>query len=294
MRHYIYIFYSLLICLCAACSQDEQTYTGPDHIQWSDTLTVLPVVDNDSVFDITISAMHTANYDRTVAVELLAQESNAIQGRHFDILNHTATIPAHQLTATIQVRGYSDNITVYDSLGFVLNLLVNEQMESPLYGTRTKVMLQRCKRFDINDFKGYAEVQSTWIYYYMSNISSRLVHVDIDTDTHNRIIIRDFYYKGYDVYLDLTDNDLLEPKLHFETQVFAPTVEAFGTIYGNGKIMMSEPSAYVSYYSSMERFIYLYTYQYVEDVGVVGTFVHVLKFISDEEAEKLIREGIDH
>jgi hypothetical protein len=30
---------------------------------------------------------------------------------------------------------------------------------------------------------------------------------------------------------------------------------------------------------------------YVEEVGVVGNFVNILEWISDEEAERIMREG---
>lgn len=270
------------------------TYDGPDFVMFSDSLQTLPVVDNDSVFDIYVSAMHTTGYDRTLAVELLAKESNAVRGYHFELLNQTVTIPAGQLVGSVKVRGYNTHLEVGDSLGFILQLLPGQQKTSELYGVRTRVMLQKAKRFDIQDFVGYAVVQSTWIYNYMPTITQRLIRVEADSKHTNSIILRDLYYKGYDVRLDLTSNSLVDPLLHFEEQVFAPTTEAFGTKYGNGKIMMSENAAYLSYYSSVERFILFYTDLFVYDVGTVGTFVHVLKFISDDEAERLIKEGVSH
>ncbi|MCF0198901.1 MAG: DUF4984 domain-containing protein, partial [Bacteroidaceae bacterium] len=231
--------------LLGSCAQDDNTYTGPDYLQWADTLTTLPVVDNDSVFSITVSAMRSTDYDRTVAVELLVDKSNAIQGYHFDVLNHTAVIPAGQLTTEIKVRGYSSHLTVTDPLCFVLQLVTDDRNLNPLYGGTTKVMLQKACRFDINNFVGWALVESTWIYNYMPQISERLIRVERDTTTRNRVILRNWYYDGYDVHIDLTDDNILTPDIHFEEQPFAPTTEAFGTIYGNGKIMMSEPAGYV-------------------------------------------------
>ncbi|MCF0196369.1 MAG: DUF4984 domain-containing protein [Bacteroidaceae bacterium] len=283
-----------------SCQQEDNLYHGPDYIQFADTLTTLPVMDNDSVFDVVISAMHTTSYDRTVAVELLAEKSNAVQGLHFDILNHTAVIAAGELTTNIKVRGYTDKLTVTDSLGFVLQLVVEDKVVNPLYGTQTTVMLQKACRYDINNFTGYALVESTWIYNYMPTISSRLIKVEKDPKIENRVVLKNLYYEGYDVTLDLTTHNILTPDIHFEDQAFAPTTEAFGTIYGNGKIMMREPSSYVSYYSSCERFFIFYTYLYVDDYpeegqeGVVGNFVHVLKFVTDDEAELLRNSGVDY
>ena len=283
----------LIVLMLFSCDKQEITYSGPDYVQWADSLTTLPVVDDEEVFDIRVSAMNTSDRDRNVAVELIADKSNAIQGHHFDLLTHTAVIPAGSRTASVRVRAYNSHLEANDSIGFILRLLIPESTVSPLYGTETRVMLQKAKRFDINDFTGYAVVQSTWMYYYMTP-QERLFVVEKDKDVENRIILRDLYYDNYDVRLDLTSDNILEPKLHFETQVFAPTTEAFGTIYGNGKIMMDELAAYVSYYSSLEKFICFYTNLYVTDVGTVGDFVHLIYFVSDEEAKKLLREGIDH
>ncbi|MBO7235120.1 MAG: DUF4984 domain-containing protein, partial [Alistipes sp.] len=69
------------------------------------------------------------------------------------------------------------------------------------------------------------------------------------------------------------------------------TGEAFGTIYGNGKLMMMEPTGYSSYYGTCERFMVLYTMMYVDGVGTVGTYVNIFEWISDEEAERIKREG---
>lgn len=278
----------------SACSEEHVTYDGPDFVMFADSVQTLPVVDNDSVFDIVVSAAHAVGYDRTMAVELLADRSNAIRGYHFDLLNQTLKIPAGQLTAKVQVRGYHDHLELSDSLGFVLRLLPGTNGTSSLYGTETRVMLEKAKRFDLQDFVGYAVVQSSWILNYMPAIGSRLIRVEADPEVKNRLILRDLYYKGYDVKVDLTDNDIRNPLLHFDTQVFAPTTEAFGTVYGNGKIMMDENLANVSYYSSLERYLWFYSDLYVENVGTVGTFVHLVAFISDDQAEQMIKEGVDH
>lgn len=297
MKHLKYLSYTLHVALClllGACSEERVTYDGPDFVMFSDSVHTLPIVDNDSVFDICVSAAHVTSYDRTLAVELLAQQSNAIRGYHFDLLNQTVTIPAGELTGSVKVRGYQSHLETDDSVGFFLRLLPGNLKTSSLYGTDTRIMLQKAKRFDLQDFVGYAVVQSSWILNYMPAISSRLIRVEADPEVKNRVILRNLYYKGYDVKLDLMVGDLSNPLVHFERQTFAPTTEAFGTIYGNGKIMMDENLANLSYYSSLERYIWFYTDLSVDNVGTVGTFVHLIAFISDDQAEQLIKEGIDH
>lgn len=293
LKRYIIILVPYLLALLASCEERVVKYDGPDFVMFCDSVLTLPVVDDDSVFQVKVCAMHATDYDRTLAVELKAGKSNAVRGYHFELLGQTITIPAGQMVGSVKVKGYHSRLEAGDSLGFILELLPGDMATSPLYGTQARILLEKAKRFDLQDFVGYAVVQSTWIYSYMT-IEERLIRIEADATRANRIVLRDFYYNGFDVKLDLTSKDISNPLIHFEEQVFAPTTEAFGTIYGDGKIWMSENSIYPSYYSSLEGFLFLYTDLEVKNVGRVGTFVHLIKMVSDEEAEHLIKEGIDH
>ena len=100
------------------------------------------------------------------------------------------------------------------------------------------------------------------------------------------------YYEGHDIRLTLNADNRLEPLVEMpEAQVAGSTGEAFGTIYGNGKLMMEQSEESASYYSPCEGFVLQYVTMYVEEVGTVGTFAHVLEWISDDEAERIMREG---
>jgi hypothetical protein len=48
---------------------------------------------------------------------------------------------------------------------------------------------------------------------------------------------------------------------------------------------------YPSYYSTCERFAVIYATIYVEEVGTVGNYVNILEWVSDDEAERILREG---
>jgi hypothetical protein len=101
------------------------------------------------------------------------------------------------------------------------------------------------------------------------------------------------FYEDYDIRVKLHSEDRLNPYATLcGAQVLGTTGEAFGTIYGNGKLMMgAAPEEYMSYYSTCENFLLLYTEMYVEEVGTVGYFGHILEWISDDEAERIMREG---
>ena len=266
----------------------------PDYIQFSDTLYVLPVVDDVEYHNVQVVATKACDYDRTVAVEIIDAESNAIEGRHYSLESNTITIKAGELVGNVRVRGYHENIDVYDSLGFKLNLIVPEELQWDMYGAETNVLLQKACRFDINAFVGYCVLTSTYIMNYME-VDKRLVKAELDPENENTIIMRDYFFDGYDVRITFKDNDILNPLIEMEDQVFGSTSEAFGTLYGDGLIRLYQPTAYTSYFSSCEKFIFQYMTLYVpgmeEGYNTVGTFVNAVEWITDDEAEKLKREG---
>ena len=55
--------------------------------------------------------------------------------------------------------------------------------------------------------------------------------------------------------------------------------------------MMMQPVDSGSYYSPCEGFLLQYVTMYVEEVGTVGTYANILEWISDDEAERIMREG---
>lgn len=287
---------ALAVAFASSCNEGEPLApTTPDYIQFSDTLYVLPVADDVEYHNVPIVATQACDYDRTVAVEIIDAASNAIEGKHYSLESNTITIKAGELVGNVRVRGYHNNIDVYDSLGFKLNLIVPEELQWDMYGTEANVLLQKACKFDINAFVGYGVLTSTYIINYMTNIDMRLVKSEIDPENENTIIIKDYFFDGYDARITFNPDDILNPLIEMEDQAFGPTSEAFGTLYGDGLIRMYQPTAYTSYFSSCEKFIFQYMTLYVpgmaEGQNTVGTFVNAVEWISDDEAEKLKREG---
>lgn len=273
-----------------ACNTERTTYNETNFILFSAEEHTLGVIDSEDWFEIPITATRTADYNRNVGVEVIASESSAIEGLHFIVESNTVTIPAGKLTTALRIKGMAENIPIDVQPKIILNLVINEEETWDVYGTRCEVTLQRCCPFDINNFAGYAKITSTWLMQYM-NTDSRLVETEVDAAT-NTLTIKSMFYEGYDIKISLDDSDPLAPRVIVpKEQVLGSTGEAFGTIYGNGKLMMSEPTGYTSYYGTCENFMVLYSMMYVDNVGTVGTFVNIFEWISKEEAERIMREG---
>ena len=289
LRH---IFYGgiVLLGLLAGCQAEKTTYEGPDYILFSADSHTLGILDSEEWFEIPISATRTANEERTIGVEVVASESSAIEGLHYILESNTLTIPKGELTTAVRIKGLAENIDINSMLSIKLRLVIDPELVWDAYGIESEVLLQKCCPFDINNFTGYAKITSTWTMQYM-NAEARLVRTERDPEDKSAIIVKDMFYDGYDIRLRLNSDDRLNPTVELAEQVLGTTGEAFGTFYGNGKLMMAEPTGYTSYYGTCENFLVLYSMMYVDGVGVVGTYVNIFEWISDLEAERIMREG---
>lgn len=294
----------LIGCIAAAaaiigltgCEQDNPVYDGGNYLMFSDTLYTCPVQETNEVFNVPVSATRAADYDRTFGVEVIDKKSNAVEGKHYRLLSNTVTIKAGEMAANVEVQGMYDNIAIGDSLGFALRLVMPKEDKWDLYGDETKVVFQKVCPFDIHNFSGWCKVTATYFSSYMSNVTMRLIETEVVEDEENTVLLKNLYYDGYDIKLKFTRDDLLQPEVEMDEQVIVNTGEAFGTIYGDGKLRVNQASNYLSYYSTCEKFVLQYIVLDVDNkdgssYGTVGTFAHLLEWISDAEAEKLKEQG---
>ena len=292
---------AIAFCL-TACKPEYTTYSGPNYILFSDTLYEMAVVDDESYYEVPVVATRSCEYDRNVAVEVIDAGSNAVEGKHYCIESNTVTIKAGELRANVRIKGYHNNIDVADSLGFKLQLIIPDDVQWSMYGNTANVLVRKACKFDINTFVGPCVVSSTYIMNYMNvdKILTRSV-VDPDDKDGKTIIIKDYFFKGYDVKIKFEADDVYNPLIRMDEQYFATTSEAFGTLYGDGYIKVYQPTAYTSYYSGCEKFIFQYMTLFVPGMtpgvktptseNTVGTFVNAVEWISEDETKKLKREG---
>lgn len=282
----------------SGCDQDKVVYSGPNYLMFSDTLYTYAVQETNEIFNVPVSATVPADYDRTFGVEVIDKESNAVEGKHYKILSNTVTIKAGEMSTDVKVQGLYKNIGITDSLGFALRLVIPDTEQWSLYKNEAKVVMQKICPFDIKNFKGYCKVTSSYLSsdYYPKKVDLRLVTSDIVEGKENTIVVHDLYFDGYDMEIKFNRKDVWEPLVEMEEQICGSTGEAFNTIHGDGKLRLNQPTAYTSFYSTNENFILQYVTMSVNNkdgsyYGTVGTFVNVLEWISEAEAEKLKEQG---
>ena len=215
---------------------------------------------------------------------------------HYRLASNTITIPAGENRADVLVHGYYDNIGATDSLGFTLSLVMPDQLEMPMYGRKTSVVLMKSCPFDINGFTGWCVLSSTFLQAYNPYGSyQRLIRTSLHPTKENTIICHNWMLNGYDVTLTFHPEDPMSPLVTMdEGQIMSDEGSFFGQTHGDDRILVRSSRLADSYFYPCGNYLYIWTEMYVknlgETVGTVGHFYNVMEWISDEEAERLQRE----
>lgn len=283
-----------------SCKEQYTTYSDAEYVMFADSLSTNMVEKSNSRFTVPIASTVARDYDRTFGVEVVDAGSNAVEGKHYRIISNTVTIPAGKTSANVEVEGIYDNIGATDSLGFRLRLVMNSALKWDLYkdSDMTKVVMYKSCPYDRNNFTGYAVLSSLLLRDYPGENSSyqKVVYTEAHPTEPDMIIIRDAFYNGYDVTLTFDGANPAEPRITMDSdQVLSDETSVFGQILGDNHILGDDSPIYTSYFNSCQRFAVLWLHVYVEDlgqmIGTVGHFYNILEWISDEEAERLKREG---
>ena len=292
-----------------SCMEQYPTYEGKEYLMFADTLSMNAVLADGEPFKVSVASTVARKYDRTYAVEIIDNGSNAIEGKHYRLKSNTFTIPAGELATDIEVYGLYDNIEPTDSLGFTLQLVMPDELKwESLYpkSNRTKVVMFKSCPFDINEWGGteqepkYCLFSSQWYIEFNPNGSyQRLVKCYKHKNLENTIVMKDMFYDGYDVTLTFNTENPSEPILEMASdQVIGEEFLILGIEWGDGKILVQRTplETGISTYNSCQKFATLYTRMYIKDfstlVGYIGDFYNILEWVSKEEAEEIMREGL--
>lgn len=291
-----YITIPFLAAFSFSCQERYVTYSDAEYVMFADTLATYPVQKDVEYFSIPVVSTVTRDYDRTFAVEIIDKGSNAIENLHYSLKSNTVTIKAGENRADVLVHGHYDNIGDTDSLGFQLQLVMNESLEMPMYGRQTKAVLMKSCPFDINNFTGYCVLTSMFLYQYsITGSYQRLIYTEKHPVEENTIICRDWINDGYDVTMKFNADDPLMPYVTMdEDQVASDEGSFFGIAHGDDKILVRNSSLYDSIFYPCGNYLYVWTEMYVMNLGVsvgtVGHFYNIMEWVSDEEADRLKKE----
>lgn len=282
----------------SSCHERYITYSDKEYVMFADTMATYPVQKDVEWFSIPVVSTVVRDYDRTFGVEIIDKGNNAIENIHYRLESNTVTIKAGENRADVKVHGYYDNIEPTDSLGFELELVMNSNLVMPGYGKSAKAVLMKSCPFDINNFTGYCVLTSMFLYdYSITGSYQRLVYTEKHPTQENMIICRNWLNDGYDVTMTFNAGDPMKPLVTMDRgQVASDEGSFFGTAHGDNKILVTNSAYYDSVFYPCGNYLYIWTEMYVENlgepVGTVGHFYNIMEWISDEEADRLKREGM--
>lgn len=286
----------MAVMLMTGCHERYVTYSDKEYIMFADTMATYPVQKDVEWFSIPVVSTVVRDYDRTFGVEIIDKGNNAIENVHYRLQSNTVTIKAGENRADVLVHGYYDNIEDTDSLGFQLSLVMKDELEMPLYGKDTKVVLMKSCPFDISGFTGYCVLTSMFLYQYsVTGSYQRLVYTEKHSVEENTIICRSWLNDGYDVTITFHPEDPMKPLVTMEPdQLASDEGSFFGTAHGDDRLLVKSSSVNESVFYPCGRYLYVWAEIYVENlgepVGTVGHFYNIMEWISDEEAERLKNE----
>lgn len=289
------LFFTLTLLCCAlfiGCNKDSVAPAKGFYSFASDRCT-FGVLDPEEWFEVPITASATHPESRNIGIEVVAAESSAIEGMHYTLESHTVKLAADKAHTAVRLKCNPDAYELGETLTLTLRLAANDKFLDEGSNEVCTVELIKCCPFDRNLFTGYCKVTSTFLMQYTTS-ESRLVRSVADEANPDGIIIKDMFYDGYDVALTLRSDNRLNPLVDMPATVIGSTGDAFGTIYGDGKLMMKivDDERYVSYYGTCERFVFNYGHIYVDGVGDVGAYLNIVEWLTDDEAERIMREGL--
>ena len=298
----IYFILSAFVAMAAmvACDEEYVTYNDAEYVMFAEEQSTNMVLADQEYFTVPVASTVACDYDRTFGVEVVDKGSNAIEGKHYRLLSNSVTIPAGELAADVKVAGLYENIEPTDSLGFVLKLVMPEQLKFNLYegSDQTKIVMYKSCPFDRNNFTGWCILTSMLLRDYPGDNQSyqRLIRTEAHPTEPNTVILRSAFYDGYDMTITFNPENPANPLVTMDKdQVVSDEASVFGQILGDNHILGTHSFYYPSYFNSCQHFVELWMQVYVENlgesVGTVGHFYNILEWISDEEAERLQREN---
>ena len=96
----------------SSCHEEYTTYKDAEYVMFADTLSTNVVEQGNEVFGVTIASTVACDYDRNFGVEVVDNGSNAVEGKHFELLTNTVTIPAGEKLdmATLMTTGVAQTM----------------------------------------------------------------------------------------------------------------------------------------------------------------------------------------
>ena len=263
------------------CESEHVSFSGPEYVMFSDSAVVMPVFAKDTLFSVYVASTVAQDYDRNFAVEVVDRKSNAIEGVHYQLVNHNVTVKAGERAGVVTLKGIYDNIGPGDNLSICLKLVEDQSLKWDMYKDEINVRLVKCYPFDIEAFTGNIRMYATFPF---SSTEVKEFLLTADKKNDKTLILREPFSRLYDIVLKFDDSDPMYPQVIVPSQV--------GFVDANyGKVNIRSVEVTPCFYRIPDRLIKLELEFYMPGIGSFGVHRIALEWISEEEAD-LDKNGI--
>ena len=183
MKLFKYMSLVALGLLLWSCQANEVgTYDGPSQIHFMESKGSMIINDTNPEFTIEVGVSKAVDIDRSFNVKVDIDNSSAIEGQSFELVNNKVTIPAGEVLGSIVVKGLFEGA---EPLGQVLklNLGADNSDEVAKYSNTFTLDLFKFCDFDRDAFVGTLHVTETdfWKNVYEYEVTS----VAVDNDPYS-------------------------------------------------------------------------------------------------------------
>ncbi|EDY94177.1 DUF4843 domain-containing protein [Phocaeicola plebeius] len=273
----------LMVAGFSSCNQEEKFYNGPQYALFSDSLYLMPVVENpDEVFTVPVGVTNVADYDRHYAVEVVNEKSTAVRGYHYDFVDGTEniTIKKGETTAEIKLKGDYNKFMREDTLKACFRLIAPKEEISSAYKDETVVEMLQCKSFVMDEFlKEGGNIEMIASFPFGENAASYLVKGEKIDDHSMQVYIFDDEER-LPIRLNFDDSDPLNPT------ITVPEQEAF---YESSfsRVYVRSVEQYPCYFNTYENFFVLWLEVFVPQAGSFGVYQYAFRCLTQEEADDM-------
>ena len=289
-------FFSLL----GACQQEELTFNDhKDFVGFEDTTALCLVTDNGQELVIPVGASKVYENDRLYSIEIISQNSNAIEGLHFDLLTPRFVIKAGETKGEVRIKGNYEEISTMDSLGVHLRLVTLDDSQINDYLPQShdiKVEFMKYCTADETNFDGYCIVTSMFLYEYDEKGHQRLTESEFDLETRT-VRIKNFYSDAdifrdnYDLEIRLNKDELIPTLDIEEDQIIYSVRTLLNQNFGDGWVRISSNPNVQPIYNACNNMMMFAHDTYVTGQGFINTYSVSVQWISDAEAEYIKLNG---
>lgn len=267
----------------AGCSEESHRYSGPEFVLFAAEEVICPVrAESDYNYEIIVGATRRFTYDRTFGIQAVFEKSNAVEGRHYELLSDNVVIKAGEFTAGVPIRGYFDEIGDRDETYVTLRVVARDDLFNESYGDTTRVVFRKACDWDVDyllEDGGYYVVTESFS---AGDIKRSLTKAEKIDD--ERIVFINPFGSGRDmrVRFNLEDDDIYTTEITVLPQLYFN----FGE-HNMGWVYLRTHDRIPSYLSHCQRLLDINLELYTEGFGTFGFFPATFMWVSKEEADYL-------